>query len=104
MGAPTIKRLAPLIRARLPLMEDRDLYYLNLSDWLFYDSIRRVVALSIARKCCDRKRLRCVANDSNRCPPATIQNRGYNYLRRSQGQFSAAFDQLQAELKEHLRV
>jgi hypothetical protein len=47
LGDPIIKRLAPLIRAQLPLKEDRDLYYLNLSDWLFYDSIRRVVASSI---------------------------------------------------------
>jgi hypothetical protein len=47
LGDPIIKRLAPLIRAQLPLKEDRDLYYFNLSDWLFYDSIRRVVALSI---------------------------------------------------------
>jgi hypothetical protein len=47
LGDPVIKRLAPLIRAQLPLKEDRDLYYLNLSDWLFYDSIRRLVALSI---------------------------------------------------------
>jgi hypothetical protein len=47
LGDPVIKRLAPLIRARLPLKEDRDLYYFNLSDWLFYDSIQRVVALSI---------------------------------------------------------
>jgi hypothetical protein len=46
-GDPVVKRLAPLIRARLPLKEDRDLYYFNLSDWLFYDSIRRVVALAI---------------------------------------------------------
>jgi hypothetical protein len=47
VGDPQAKRLAPLIRARLPLKEDRDLYYFNLSDWLFYDSIRRVVAMSI---------------------------------------------------------
>jgi hypothetical protein len=47
LGDPVIKRLAPLIRAQLPLKEDRDLFYFNLSDWLFYDSIRRVVALSI---------------------------------------------------------
>lgn len=47
LGDPIIKRLAPLIRAQLPLKEDRDLYYFNLSDWLFYDSIRQVVALSI---------------------------------------------------------
>jgi hypothetical protein len=46
-GDLTIKRLAPLIRSRLPLKEDRDLYYFNLSDWLFYDSIRRLVAQSI---------------------------------------------------------
>jgi hypothetical protein len=46
-GDPTIKKLAPLIRARLPLKEDRDLYYFNLSDWLFYDPIRRIVALAI---------------------------------------------------------
>ena len=46
-GDPVIKRLAPLIRARMPLKEDRDLYYFNLSDWLFYDSIRSVVALAI---------------------------------------------------------
>jgi hypothetical protein len=47
LGDPVIKRLAPLIRAQLPLKEDRDLYYFNLSDWLFYDSIRRLVAQSI---------------------------------------------------------
>jgi hypothetical protein len=47
LGDSAIKRLAPLIRAHLPLKEDRDLYHFNLSDWLFYDSIRRVVALSI---------------------------------------------------------
>jgi hypothetical protein len=46
-GDPVIRRLVPLIRARLPLEEDRDLYYFNLTDWLFFDSIRQVVALSI---------------------------------------------------------
>jgi hypothetical protein len=47
LGDPMIKRLSPLIRAQRPLREDRDLYYFNLSDWLYYDSIRRLVAQSI---------------------------------------------------------
>jgi hypothetical protein len=49
VGDLQIKRLAPLIRAQLPIKEDRDLYYFNLSDWLFYDTIRRLVAFSIER-------------------------------------------------------
>ena len=49
LGDPMVKRLLPLVRAHLPLKEDHDLYYFNLFDWLFYDSIRRAVALSIGQ-------------------------------------------------------
>lgn len=46
-GDRTVKRLRSLISDRLPLKVDQDLFYFNIFDWLFYNTIQKTVEIAI---------------------------------------------------------